>query len=77
MTDDRRAMKSEYPFTPPRVNDFGTGLIAVHDQPCHVCSQRKAVYELGTGIFSPCWECQREGWQLVQKRGWAFWRKKT
>lgn len=45
---------------------------AVHDHACCVCRERKSVLNLDTGRFSPCWECQRDGWQLVLRT--SFWR---
>ncbi len=40
---------------------------AIHDQACAVCQERKAVIDLNTGHFQPCWRCQSIGWELVQR----------
>lgn len=41
-----------------------SGLVATHNYPCPVCQENHAVYDLGAGIFQPCWICQAKGWQL-------------
>lgn len=43
------------------------GPVADHDQACAVCHSRKAVYNLNTGLFEPCWQCQSNGWRLTQR----------
>jgi hypothetical protein len=45
------------------VNDFGGSPVAEHNMPCAVCGRRKAVIVLNTGIFEPCWTCQKT-WEL-------------
>jgi hypothetical protein len=40
------------------------GPVAFHDQACAVLHGEPAVYELGTGTFSPSWKAQRAGWFL-------------
>ena len=49
------------------VNDFGGAPIAEHNFPCPVCRSAKAVLDLNTGIFHPCWDCRKKGWDLVQR----------
>lgn len=39
---------------------------AMHDMACAVCHDRKAVLDIGTGIFQPCWSCQSSGWTLAR-----------
>lgn len=46
------------------------GLVVSHDQACAVCLVVKAVYDLNTMMFQPCWSCQREGWRTVKRRRW-------
>ena len=53
----------------PVVNDFGGAPFAEHDQACAVCGVEKAVLELHTGHFLPCWVCQQDGWKLTKKKG--------
>lgn len=55
---------------------------AEHDQACAVCRQRKAVLDLHTGIFEPCWDCQRIGWRLMiptpmGRRWWERMRRRV
>jgi len=38
---------------------------AIHDMACAVCRTEKAVIDVGTGIFHPCWNCQEDGWHLI------------
>lgn len=50
----------------------GSGMLAKHDYPCSVCRNNPAVLSLDSGIMSPCWECQRDGWMTIKtedKRG--------
>jgi hypothetical protein len=49
------------------INDFGGAPIAEHNMPCAVCGTNHAVLEIGFGRFSPCWECQKKGWELIRK----------
>lgn len=57
------------PRLPTIVTDGGPW--AEHDQACAVCSVRCAVLDIGTGIFHPCWACQRVGWRLLRRR-WFY-----
>lgn len=41
---------------------------ADHDQACAVCHIAKAVIDVGTGIFQPCWGCQSKGYMLTWRR---------
>lgn len=61
-----------------------SGLVAEHDQPCYVCHERPAMYEMVQGAFGgrftatfqPCSQCQSRGWRLSQeapRRWWQFW----
>lgn len=43
---------------------------AEHDMACAVCHTSKAVIDVGTGVFQPCWECQNTGYRLVYKKRW-------
>jgi hypothetical protein len=54
--------------TPVVVTDGGPW--ATHDYACMVCRREKAVIDLGTGIFGPCWQCQSEGWRIAKRRRW-------
>lgn len=46
------------------------GPVATHNMPCAVCRDRKAVLNMNTGIFRPCWECQQDGWSILRKPWW-------
>ncbi len=41
---------------------------AFHNMPCGICRKEKAVLDISTSVFHPCWKCQRDGWKLVKKR---------
>jgi hypothetical protein len=41
-------------------------LIANHNYPCPVCKVNSAVYVIPTGIFEPCWDCQKKGYKIVK-----------
>jgi hypothetical protein len=53
------------------------GSWAVHDMPCPVCLDRKAVVDLSGGGFGPCAECSRAGWELRQQRRKGWWERLT
>lgn len=57
------------PMHEPVIRTDG-GPWAEHDQACAVCGERKAVLDLGNGIFDPCWDCQTRGWRLTIRRRW-------
>lgn len=44
------------------------GPFATHNLPCYVCQERKAVFVCHEGYFQPCWECQKEGWELKRPK---------
>lgn len=48
---------------------------AVHNQPCAVCGERKAVLDLNLGVFTPCWPCMEKGWDLKCSRP-RWWQKR-
>lgn len=50
---------------------------AVHDMPCAVCGEHKAILDLNQGVFQPCAACRHAGWQLVRTpaRRWPFGRR--
>jgi hypothetical protein len=54
--------------TPVIVTDGGPW--AEHDMACAVCQQKKAVLDLNSGRFDPCWGCQGAGWRLAHRRRW-------
>lgn len=47
-----------------------SGPWAEHNYPCPIYWERPAVYNLGKGIFSPSWQAQKMGWQIVRVNGW-------
>ena len=61
------------PHTPVVHTDGGPW--ATHDMPCPVLGPpHKAVLDLGTGVFHPSWEAQRQGWALI-KRKKCWWHR--
>ena len=42
-------------------------MITKHNFPCPICLHRHAILNLENGIFSPCWNCQRKGWNIKKK----------
>jgi hypothetical protein len=63
----------EVPVHEPVIITDG-GPWAMHDCVCPVCRLNKAVLELHTGIFQPCWSCQQAGWGVRWKRP-SRWRR--
>lgn len=41
---------------------------AVHNMPCPVCVDNKAIVHLGPGGFGPCGKCQQQGWELRRRK---------
>lgn len=41
---------------------------AMHNMPCAVCVERKAILNLSIGVFEPCGECQSLGWETRRRR---------
>jgi hypothetical protein len=52
---------------PPTIHVEGP--VAFHDMACAVCHEKHAVYNVNNGLFSPCWDCQAEGWFLGRADG--------
>lgn len=46
---------------------------AFHNYPCPVHWKKHAVLNIGTGVFQPSWEAQKDGWMLVRASGWRAW----
>lgn len=57
------------------INDFGGAPVCTHNRGCVVCRQRKAVYNLSSGIFQPCWTCQdlQRAEERARRRAWMPW----
>lgn len=51
-------------------------LFVVHNMPCAVCRDEKAVYSCNTGVFHPCWTCQWRGYRLIRRWRWPWQRRK-
>lgn len=49
------------------------GPTAEHDYACPVCQRFHAVLDLNTGVFQPCWNCQRDGWRTKTR----WWRRRA
>jgi|SRR5882724_5539791 len=60
----------------PVVDDMSAP-VSDHDQCCHVCWTQKAVLDMNTGVFHPCWTCQKKGWRLAKRSSWATWLKRN
>jgi len=56
------------PMTPVQVEYHGP--VAIHNMPCAVCRHNKAVLNMNTEIFHPCWRCQELGYK-VRRSWWA------
>jgi hypothetical protein len=41
---------------------------ALHNMPCPICLQRRAMLNLDDGTFHPCDTCRNRGWELRQRR---------
>lgn len=52
-----------------KINDFGGSPVCEHNMPCSVCHNLHAVYEMNTGIFQPCWPCQKK-FKLIKRKWW-------
>lgn len=50
------------PMPPLEIEYIGPA--AVHNQRCAVCHQNKAVLDMNSYLFQPCWACQRSGYKL-------------
>lgn len=51
-----------------KMDDFGGAPVCDHNMPCAVCGIKPAVYQLNLGYFHPCWNCQEEGWRIIQMK---------
>lgn len=43
---------------------------AEHNMPCPVCLKKSAVLNIGTGVYQPCWDCQKRGVITLQLPKW-------
>lgn len=50
----------------PKMLDLG--ICVQHDQACAVVRGKKAVWDMGLGVFRPSWQAQSAGWRLVRAR---------
>lgn len=41
---------------------------AEHNMPCAVCYKQYAVIQLNTWRFHPCWDCQKQGFNLTHAK---------
>lgn len=41
-------------------------MIVNHNFPCPVCKINHAVYVTNTGIFQPCWDCEKKGYKIIK-----------
>lgn len=57
------------------INDFGGAPFVEHNMPCAVCKVNKAVYDLDSGYFHPCWKCQKCGIKLVFTNDLPWWKR--
>lgn len=48
-------------------------MLANHNYPCPVCKLKHAVLVTNTGIFEPCWDCQKKGYKIVKATKISSW----
>lgn len=42
-----------------------------HNMPCAVSwDNKKAVFDMNNNTFQPSWDAQKDGWMLVNAKGW-------
>lgn len=59
------ATRYPLPLHEPRV--YSDGVWATHDYACPVCRSEKAVWNMDTDRFMPCWKCHSVGWVVAQR----------
>lgn len=64
-------IRPEMPTHVPNLLDLGAGCV-LHDQACAVCHTGPAVLNLANGVFEPCWDCKKAGWEPPTKPQ-GFW----
>lgn len=37
-----------------------------HNYLCAVCKEKSAVQDVGSGILEPCWDCQKDGYNIYK-----------
>jgi hypothetical protein len=56
-----------------RINYDMSPFAATHNMPCPICRSKKAILKLTDkphDFFSPCWDCQGNGWFVAKCEGW-------
>lgn len=51
---------------------IGPGLCD-HNYLCAVCQEGAAVYYLNESVLLPCWDCQKDGYQLIKSNKVVLW----
>ena len=51
---------------PHKIEIIDHGICIEHDHACPVCATRNSVYFMNTGVFEPCWECQKLGYITIK-----------
>lgn len=70
--DIREDKMSELPLAKIEVIDHG--ICVDHNFPCPICGKKTAVFQMNNGIYTPCWECQTEGYMTLKLPVWlAKW----
>jgi len=59
---------SEVALAPVSIWIHDSGMIVTHDYSCPVCNEQPAVYHTGTGIFQPCWDCDKTHTTIKKKQ---------
>lgn len=49
------------------VYNHDSGMICIHNHPCCICKINPSVLHTNTGIFQPCWNCQKKGYKITKK----------
>lgn len=50
----------------PKIKWHDSYMVCEHNYICGVCHKNSAVFQVNTGIFQPCWDCQNKGY-IVKK----------
>jgi hypothetical protein len=46
---------------------------AHHNMPCPVCQNNQAVLNMNTGVFGPCRDCEKKGWEIRKRSSFKQW----
>jgi hypothetical protein len=49
-----------------KIDDLGGSPICLHNYPCPIYQDQKAVRIMGSNYFQPSWKAQKEGYKIVK-----------